>query len=119
MPSIVEPPRHWQDWTTWGLGLWLIVSPWLLGFTLDGRAIAVAAVTGFLLLAVEAVALSAFSAWEEWVNAALGVWLILAGFLLGIRETAAVAEFVVIGIIVIALALNELREARRLSSAGL
>jgi len=26
-------PRAWEEWTETGLGLWLAVSPWIVGFT--------------------------------------------------------------------------------------
>ena len=29
----VAVPRAWEEWSKLALGLWLLVSPWLLGFT--------------------------------------------------------------------------------------
>jgi len=42
-------PRAWEEWTESALGLWLVLSPWALGFdTLAARANAV--VTGLVIL---------------------------------------------------------------------
>lgn len=75
--------RHWQDWLTGAIGLWLIVSPFLLGFTPpEGVAAPYMewnfVIVGVLVLLLAAVALSAFSVWEEWVGGVLGVWLVVS-----------------------------------------
>ncbi len=110
MARIVEPPRHWQDWASWVLGLWLILSPWILMFWQQTSALEDAVVTAFLLLLVEVVTLSAFRLWEEWINVVLGVWLVVSPFMLGFTGATTIANFVIVGALVIILALNELRE---------
>lgn len=117
MAKIVEPPRHWQDWASWVLGLWLILSPWILMFWTQSVALENAVVAGFALLLVEVVTLSAFRVWEEWLNVVLGAWLVASPFVLGVAGANAIANFVVVGALVVMLALNELREigARRLT----
>ncbi|HZD92215.1 MAG TPA: SPW repeat protein [Pseudolabrys sp.] len=102
------PPSHWEDWLSWALGIWLCISPWVLRFNLEPTATHAAAITGGLLILVEAIALSAFSAWEEWLNVILGLWLIAAPWLI-VAKGAATGNFVVIGIIVVALAIYEMR----------
>jgi hypothetical protein len=110
MAPIVEPPRHWQDWASWGLGLWLILSPWTLMFWTQPRALENAVISAFLLLLVEVVTLSAFRLWEEWINVALGAWLVVSPYVLGLGGAATTADFIVVGALVVILALNELRE---------
>ncbi len=46
-------PRAWEEWTESALGLWLVLSPWALGFdTLAARANAVVAGLVILTLAL-------------------------------------------------------------------
>ena len=106
-------PKQWEDWVSWGLGIWLCLSPWVLSFSMEPTATANAVTSGFLIILVEVVTLSAFRAWEEWVNVALGLWLAGSSWILGITSTAARLEFVVVGILVVALAVYEMREAHR------
>jgi hypothetical protein len=110
MAPTVEPPRHWQDWASWALGLWLVLSPWTLMFWPQTVALENAVIVAVLLLFAEVVTLSAFRLWEEWVNVALGVWLILSPFALGVTDVHAMTNFIIVGVLVVLLALNELRE---------
>ena len=105
------PPRHWEDWCSWGLGIWLCISPWVLRFDLQPIALQAAVVTGFLLILVEAVTLSVFRAWEEWINVVLAAWLIAAPWLLGVADLAATVNFVVVGALVLALAVYEIQQS--------
>jgi hypothetical protein len=113
----VEMPQHWQDWASWMLALWLLISPWALGFSLEGPATREAVIVGAVLLALEVVALSAFGVWEEWGNILIGAWLVLSAFFLPIVSVAARLNFVIVGAIVIALALFELRELKHRARA--
>jgi hypothetical protein len=54
------------------------------------------------------VTLSAFRAWEEWLNVLLGAWLIAAPSIADIESSAATVNFTVIGVLVLVLALYEL-----------
>lgn len=109
----LQPPRQWQDWASWVLGIWLILSPWLLQFWTRTPALENAVISGALLIAVEVLTLTAFRTWEEGVNVAIGVWLIASPFVLGAVGRVETINFVVVGILVVILALNELREVAR------
>lgn len=113
-----QPPRHWQDWASWVLGIWLILSPWILQFWTRTPALENAVISGALLIVIEIVTLTAFRTWEEGVNIALGAWLVVSPFILTVGHTVAIANFVVVGVLVIVLALNELREVSRHRAAG-
>lgn len=39
-------PRAWEEWTAAALGVWLMVSPWILGFAGSTLAVQVAIFTG-------------------------------------------------------------------------
>ena len=49
---------EWEEWVNLVLGVWLIVSPWLLRFTADTHATATHVVLGVLVVAA--------SAWAVW-----------------------------------------------------
>ncbi len=102
------PPRQWEDWVSWGLGIWLLIAPWTLHFELQPAATRASVITGVLLILVEAVTLSAFRAWEEWLNVVLGAWLIVAPWVVGASGAARV-NFIVVGVLVLALAVYEMR----------
>jgi SPW repeat len=103
------PPSQWEDWCSWGLGLWLCIAPWTLHFDLEPVATRAAVITGVLLILVEAITLSAFRTWEEWLNVVLGVWLIGTPWVIVVKSSAAAMNFVVVGLVVLALAIYEMR----------
>lgn len=106
-------PTHWQDGVGWGLALWLVLSPWIVEFGHETVAVRATVAAGFALLAVEVIALTAFQTWEEWINALIGVWLIAAPFVLKFATKSAVLNSVVVGALVLALALHELRQVNQ------
>ena len=105
----VSLPKQWEDWANWAFGIWLCISPWALEFDLDRVPTRNAVIVGCLIILAEVVTLSVFRPWEEWINVALGAWLVISPWVLGIASTAAKANFVVIGALVIALAVYEMR----------
>lgn len=113
----IDLPRHWQDWVSWVLALWLLISPWALDFSLEAPATRNAVIVGAVLLALEVVTLSAFRTWEEWANILIGAWLALSAFLLPLASIVARLDFILVGAIVVGLALFELWDLRRGSAA--
>jgi SPW repeat len=118
MVARFEPPRQWEDWASWGLGIWLILSPWALLYCNDTPATENAVLAGFLLILIEAVTLSAFRVWEEWVNVAVGTWLVLSPPILAVPAVPAGANFVIVGALVIVLAIYEMWDNWRQRSSG-
>lgn len=45
-------PRAWEEWTEVALGVWLAVSPWVLGFSAIQNAMMSAVVTGLVIVAL-------------------------------------------------------------------
>jgi hypothetical protein len=78
--------KHWQDPVIALLGAWLILSPWAVGFAGSLLPMANFVVVGVLLVAAGVGAILVPKAWEEWVEVALGVWLIASPWLLGFAE---------------------------------
>jgi SPW repeat len=109
MPAVgFTPPRQWEDWCSWGLGIWLCLSPWILHFDLDATATHTAVITGVLVILAEVVTLSVFSLLEEWINVLLGVWLVAAPWILAFSIPIASANFIVVGVLVLALGAYEI-----------
>lgn len=109
MPFGARPyATHWQDWVNLGLGLWLFVSPWMLNYGTMPAAAWNAWALGIVIAAVAVAALIQFTRWMEWVNVAVGVWLVAAPWLLGYAgagETRPVFVHVILGLLVGLLAL--------------
>ena len=100
----------WQDWASFALGLWLAVSPWMAGYAQHDAATANAVGVGLVLALgshFECVACQDIPA--EWLNLALGVWLLCAPFVLEFtRSAVASANTLVVGAAVAALAVSAL-----------
>jgi SPW repeat len=106
MATFTERIRtDWQDTASVVLGLWLIVSPWILGYATELRPMANVVIVGAIIALIAAVALYAFRRWEEWINIALAVWLVASPWILGFgnRQTA-VANQIIVGLLVAILA---------------
>ncbi|MEJ8848543.1 SPW repeat protein [Variovorax rhizosphaerae] len=97
--------KHWQDPLNAALGVWLILSPWLVGFqdleTPTMNAVAV----GILLGAAALGATFVPRAWEEWTEGALGLWMVISPWALGFASMRdPMMNAVVTGIAVVVLA---------------
>jgi hypothetical protein len=113
MRAELSLPKQWEDWASWAFGIWLCISPWALEFDLAPVPTRNAVIVGFLIILAEVVTLSVFRPWEEWINVALGAWLVVSPWVLGITAPAATADFVIVGALVVALALYEMRNLGR------
>jgi SPW repeat-containing protein len=106
-------PR-WHDWAVFTVGLWLAVSPWLVGYASHPAATADAAVAG-LVLALAAHFEASCDVSLEWLNLGAGFWLVIAPFLLGFDDVAvATANSVAAGAAIGALAASSLQLDRGL-----
>jgi SPW repeat len=75
---------RWQDWVTLILGVWLFFSPFLVsGGSLSDAAAWNAYLLGGAITVFATYALADSKPWEEWINFALGLWLVAAPFALG------------------------------------
>ena len=61
-------PRAWEEWTGAALGLWLVVSPWILGFTADRVAMQVAVCTGLAAIVLTLWVLATDKEYGGWWN---------------------------------------------------
>ena len=100
--------QPWIDWTNLTLGVFLAASPWLaLG---GGSAVMLNAATSGIIIAIAAGgALSTPNAGAQWLNACIGLWLLIAPMLLGFSaDSDAMWTSVLVGISVAILAFTQL-----------
>jgi SPW repeat len=89
------------------LGAVLIFSPWIFSYP-SGVESQNAYISGIVIVVLSIAALAAFTAWEEWLNLIVGLWLIAAPWVLKFPGTKAMRVDVAIGIVVAVLAVIEL-----------
>lgn len=107
--------RRWQDWITLLLGIWLFLSPWIVGYYLTNS---VAAWNGWILgvaiVVFSAIALSIAQVWPKVVNIILGIWMIISPWVLAFATNRnAETNDVIVGILVIIFAATAMATARR------
>lgn len=98
--------KRWQDGLNVVLGLWLIASPWLLGFASDENPAALTAWTlGAAIVVFAGIAVYMHKAWEEALSIILGVCLFISPWVLGFAEQRTpTTNAVIVGLLVTALA---------------
>ena len=109
---------RWQDWTNVALGAWLVVSPYLLGYTLNGPGTSNAMGVGAALLIFNVIsAARRVDRGQEIFNIVIGAWLLLSPFALGLAVgDAAGANALIAGACVLVLAFWQLHDALRAGS---
>ena len=96
---------RWQEWASFALGLWLALSPWIVGYTEQEAATANAAFLGLALALGSHFGVSLEETSAEWLNVAAGLWLVAAPFVFGFSSHAvATANCLAVGTFVIVLA---------------
>lgn len=98
--------RHWQDIVSLMLGVWLVLSPFVLGFS--GAATWITIILGLfvILFAVEGFIVPSYL--EEWGEILLGLALLVAPWAIGYEAVSATASSMVAGLLVILFAVWEL-----------
>jgi len=97
---------RWQDVGALILGVWLFLSPWILGFTDTGLVATNAWVFGVIVAALALLAIFAYQQWEEWLNAAIGIWVFVSPWVLGMATNANVLwNSLIVGALLVVLAL--------------
>jgi hypothetical protein len=80
------------------LGAVLFFSPWLFDLSTAGAQWQTASIIGVIIAVLSIAALAAFAVWEEWLNLAAGLVLMVSPWLLGFQDSQAMTIDVVIGI---------------------
>jgi hydrogenase/urease accessory protein HupE len=97
------------SWLVALAGLWEVVSPYILGYSVTTLAMWNAYIAGVVLIVLAVwAALSEQTRLDrnlEWINAVVGVWLILSPFALNYSTVvAAMWNSIIVGVVVIVLA---------------
>ena len=102
--------QHWQDIASLLLGVWLVLSPFVLGFA--GAATWLTIVLGLcvILFAVEGFVIPSYL--EEWGEVLLGLALVVAPWTVVYESASATVSSMVSGILVILFAVWELMTDR-------
>ena len=112
--------KHWQDPMNALLGIWVLLSPWALGFQDMTMAMSNAVIIGLALIAAALGAIFVPRAWEEWTEGALGLWLIASPFIFGYADTGDLRYWqFIFGAVVVLLAVLELWQDWKLSDKEL
>jgi len=104
--------QRWQDWVTLVLGLWIVISPFLLLAPAAAGAPALSGIVhwnfylvGLALAIVGIAALYARRLWEEWIDVVLGLWLLASPWVLKYTDQTMLKwDAVIAGLLVLILA---------------
>jgi multisubunit Na+/H+ antiporter MnhF subunit len=75
--------KDWRDPLNLILGLWMVVSPWVLENQVEANVTWDSVIFGILIAAVAVLALYRVITWKEWANGLLGVLLLGSPWIFG------------------------------------
>jgi hypothetical protein len=97
--------KRWQDWLNLLIGIWLFISPWVMGFVgSNAGADWNAWILGAAIVVFSAIAVSLPQAWVEVINILLGIWMVISSWVIGVASRAVETNFVIVGLLVILFA---------------
>lgn len=103
--------ERWRSQTNlinFAFAILLFLSPWILGFAY-GKAGLNAWASAVVLALFSMVAVVSFAEWEEWIDLAVGAWILVSPWVLGFEAGSSATKIhVMIGVIVTALSALEL-----------
>lgn len=97
--------KRWQDWLNLIIGIWLFISPWVVGFA--GSQVSAswnAWIFGVAIVVFSGIAVSMPQAWEEVINILIGIWMVISSWVLGVTSRPAETNAVIVGLLVILFA---------------
>lgn len=97
--------KHWRGPVNLVLGLWLLVSPWVLKYQSEKTLMWSAVIFGTLIAVIAAGALFRVAMWQEWGNVVLGICALIAPWMSENASTAATSSAVITGGAVAVMAL--------------
>jgi hypothetical protein len=102
--------QHWQDVASLLLGVWLVLSPFALGFGDAAAWITVVLGGAVVLFAIEGLLIPSYL--EEWGEILIGLALLVAPWAVGYTSAAATSSSMITGVLVIVLAVWEMMTDR-------
>jgi hypothetical protein len=99
--GVSQPTAGGANWVNVLLGIWVIISPFLIQFSQLPAAMWNNVIVGILiaLLALIRTSITRQSGWS-WANVILGIWMIISPFVLGVMTRAVLWNNIIIGIII-------------------
>lgn len=95
----------WEDWVGIALGVWMLVSPWVVGFSDHSAATMNALIMGTILVLEELLELNVHEAAEEWIDIVAGLWLMISPIALGFASlTPAAVSTMAVGLLTVLFA---------------
>jgi hypothetical protein len=82
---------HWQDWVSLLLGLWLVVAPWILGFSGNEAATWNGALVGAAVMVLTLADVFRSDPWPERTGLIIGLWAAISPMVLGFAGDVAAA----------------------------
>jgi len=96
---------QWEDWVGIALGAWMLVSPWVVGFSDNNAATMNALIMGTILVLEELLELAVHEMAEEWIDLVAGLWLMLSPMVLGFASLIpAAVNTMAVGLLVVLFA---------------
>lgn len=91
----------WQDWVNLVLSVWLFLSPWVLGFSLEQTPAWNAWVVAVIAAIAAVVSLGRHNPQSQWVMIVVGAWLIVSPWVL---QAAALAPGIYWNLVIVGIA---------------
>lgn len=107
--NLLRPHRAWEDWLGIGLGLAIMLAPWVVSETSNQAAVVNSAVAGLAVLLLAELDLVKIRRWAEVGQLACGIWVAASPFIFGYSGTGMLRVWhIVAGLLVVILAALEL-----------
>lgn len=81
--NFLRSHRSWEDWLSIGLGLVIMLAPWIAKETSNQAALVNAAVAGLAILLLAELDLVEFRRWAEIGQILCGIWVATSPFIFG------------------------------------
>jgi SPW repeat len=105
--------RSWEDWLGIGLGLVIMLAPWIVSETSNQAIVMNAAVAGIAVLLFAELDLVQFRSWAEFGQLLCGFWVVASPFILGYAASGMLRVWhIVAGLFVVGLGALELWQQR-------
>lgn len=102
--------KRWQDQLILLLGLWLFISPWVLGYASDSAIAINAYLCGAAMAVLAAFDLYKTYVWAVALNLLIGVWVAVSPWAAVVADRGAMmTNSVIVGVAVVILGLWELQ----------
>lgn len=102
--------KRWQDQVILLLGLWLIASPWVMGYPSDSPPTTNAVIAGIIMAAMAAFDLYKTYVWAVVLNLVVGAWVAVPSWFIGVlQDRVMMSSLIATGAATVILGLWELR----------